>query len=111
VGAKISGPNGWDDPLVGALGANNRAMTLGLQGIQGYNALQISRYPEYMTALNGYEQSYHYADIFDEELDSPLLDLLNVRYFIVPADTPPESQQVCRGYCVRSTRPCTRMTG
>jgi len=92
VGAKISGPNGWDEPLVGALGANNRATTLGLQGIQGYNALQIARYPEYMTALNGYEQSYHYADIFDEELDSPLLDLLNVRYFIVPADTPPESQ-------------------
>ncbi len=92
VGAKISGPNGWDDPLVGALGANNRATTLGLQGIQGYNALQLARYPEYMTALNGYEQSYHYADIFDEELDSPLLDLLNVRYFIVPADTSPESQ-------------------
>ena len=92
VGAKISGPNGWDDPLVGALGANNRATTLGLQGIQGYNALQIARYPEYMAALNGYEQSYHYADIFDEELDSPLLDLLNVRYFIVPADVPPENQ-------------------
>nr|MBA3473202.1 YfhO family protein [Rubrobacter sp.] len=92
VGAKISGPQGWNRPLVGALGVNNRAMTLGLQNIQGYNALQIARYPEYMRALNGYEQSYHYADIFNEELDSPLLDLLNVRYFIVPADTPPESQ-------------------
>ncbi|MDP8948839.1 MAG: YfhO family protein [Actinomycetota bacterium] len=92
VGAKISGPAGWNRPLVGALGVNNRAMTLGLQNIQGYNALQIARYPEYMRALNGYEQSYHYADIFDKELDSPLLDLLNVRYVIVPADTPPESQ-------------------
>ncbi len=92
VGAKISGPNTWNRPLVGALGVHNRAMTLGLQNVQGYNALQLARYPEYMRALNGYEQSYHYADISDEDLDSPLLELLNARYMIVPADTPPESQ-------------------
>jgi hypothetical protein len=92
VGAKISGPQGWNRPLVGALGVNNRATPLGLQSIQGYNALQIARYPEYMTALNGYEQSYHYADISDEDLDSPLLDLLNARYVIVPADIPTEGQ-------------------
>jgi hypothetical protein len=92
VGAKISGPAGWNRPLVNALGVNNRATPLGLQSIQGYNALQIARYPEYMSALNGYEQSYHYADVSDEDLDSPLLDLLNVRYVIVPADTPTESQ-------------------
>ncbi len=92
VGAKISGPQGWSRPLARALAVNNRAMPLGLQNIQGYSALQLARYPEYMRALNGYEQSYHYADISDQDLDSPLLDLLNARYVIVPADTPPESQ-------------------
>jgi len=92
VGAKISGPQGWSRPLARALAVNNRAMPLGLQNIQGYSALQLARYPEYMRALNGYEQSYHYADISDQDLDSPLLDLLNARYVIVPADTPPGSQ-------------------
>lgn len=47
---------------------------------------------EYIGALNnGYEQDYHYADVLERGLDSPLLDLLNACY-VVPADRPPESQ-------------------
>jgi hypothetical protein len=75
-----------------ALEMNNRAIMLGLQSIQGYNALHIARYNEYMRALNGYEQNYHYADVLERGLESPLLDLLNARYIIVPVDRPPESQ-------------------
>ena len=72
---------------------NNRAISLGLQSVQGYSAIHIARYDEYMRALNnGYEQNYHYADVLERGLDSPLLDLLGVRYMIVPAVAPPENQ-------------------
>ena len=69
-----------------ALLASNMGTPLGLQSIQGYNAVHIARYDEYMKALNGRSQGYHNADVVPEGLDSPLLDLLNVRYMIVPAD-------------------------
>ena len=83
----------FTDPNVRALEMNNRAMSSGLQSIQGYSAIHIARYDEYMRALNnGYEQNYHYADVLERGLNSPLLDLLNTRYVIVPADRPPESQ-------------------
>ena len=38
-------------------------------------------------ALNGHPQNYHQTDVFDTGLDSPLLDVLNVRYVLVPAAT------------------------
>jgi hypothetical protein len=38
-----------------------------------------------MQALNGHEQEYHQANVFEEGLESPLLDLLGVRYFIMPS--------------------------
>ena len=83
----------FTDPNVRALEMNNRAMLVGLQNVQGYSAIHIARYDEYMRALNGgYEQNYHYTDVIEKGLDSPLLDLLGVRYIIAPADTPPESQ-------------------
>ena len=68
-----------------ALLASNMATPMGLQSIQGYNAVHIARYDEYMTELNGRSQGYHNADVVPRGLDSPLLDLLNVRYMIVPA--------------------------
>jgi len=40
--------------------------------------------------LNGHPQDYHHADIFEEGLSSTLLDLLNVRYIVVPAVTAPD---------------------
>jgi len=83
----------FTNPNVRALEMNNRAMSLGLQSIQGYSAIHIARYDEYMKALNNaYEQNYHYADVLERGLDSPLLDLLNARYIIVPAERPPENQ-------------------
>jgi hypothetical protein len=69
-----------------ALLTSNLATPMGLNGVQGYNAVHIARYDQYMTALNGRSQGYHNADVVPKGLDSPLLDLLNVRYMIVPAD-------------------------
>ncbi|MDX6379326.1 MAG: hypothetical protein QOI57_350, partial [Rubrobacteraceae bacterium] len=91
-GASVSSPIRFDEPKVRALEVGNRAMTLGLQSIQGYNALHLDRYDEYIRVLNQYEQNRHHTDVFDEHFDSPLLHLLNARYIIVPADSPPESQ-------------------
>ncbi|QIN77471.1 YfhO family protein [Rubrobacter marinus] len=86
----LSSPVRFADPETQALGVNNRAMTSGLQSTGGYNAVRLARYDEYMRALNAKGQDYHYADVFEGGLDSPLLDLLNVRYVIVPAGTPPD---------------------
>ncbi|MDP9410732.1 MAG: YfhO family protein, partial [Actinomycetota bacterium] len=78
-----------------ALLASNLGIPMGLQSIQGYNPVQIARYYEYITALNGKSQGYHNTDVYPQGLDSPLLDLLNVRYMIVPAVTEPD-QSVLR---------------
>ena len=68
-----------------ALLASNLGTSSGLQSIQGYNAVHIARYDEYIAALNGKSQGYHNTDVVPQGLDSPLLDLLNVRYIIVPS--------------------------
>jgi hypothetical protein len=78
-----------------ALLASNLGTSMGLQSIQGYNAVQLARYYEYITALNGKSQGYHNTDVYPQGLDSPLLDLLNVRYVIVPAVAEPD-QSVLR---------------
>ena len=70
--------------------ASNMGTPLGLQSIQGYNAVHIARYDAFMEALNGRTQGYHNADVVSRGLDSPLLDLLNVRYMVVPADVDPD---------------------
>jgi hypothetical protein len=78
-----------------ALLASNLGTSSGLQSIQGYNAVHIARYDEYIEALNGRSQGYHDTDVVPQGLNSPLLDLLNVRYIIVPAVAQPE-QSVLR---------------
>jgi hypothetical protein len=84
-GYQFSAPLWFADPDVRMLEANGRSMLLGLQNVQGYNPTHIARYDQYMSMLNGgYEQNYHFIDVFNEGLDSELLDLLNVRYIIVP---------------------------
>ena len=92
--APVSNPTHFTDPLTLPLEVSNRAMTSGLQSIQGYNPVRIARYDDYIRALNsGAAQfSHHFTDVYEEDLDSPLLDLLNVRYVIVPAEEPPENQ-------------------
>jgi hypothetical protein len=75
----------WTDPHITALEVNNRAIVSGLSDIQGYNPVHVARYDNLVSALNGHSQNYHHTDVFDTGLDSPLLDLLNVRYVVMPA--------------------------
>lgn len=72
------------DPNTAALLINNHALPLGLQDVQGYDASHLRRYDAYLAALNGQTQNYHDASIFSQGLSSPLLDLLNARYLVVP---------------------------
>jgi len=68
-----------------ALQVNNRATVWGIWDIQGYNPVQPERYGDLMSAVNGHAQDYHDANVFPDGVGSPLLDLLNVRYVILPA--------------------------
>lgn len=77
-------------PYTYALMVNNRGMHFNLQDIQGYNPVQLQDYVDYINALNGKEQSYHMASVLEGGLTSPLLNLLNVRYIIIPAELPPD---------------------
>ncbi len=79
--------NHWRGPANWLL-VHNWGTWFGLEDIQGYNPIQTRRYVEYIDALNGHRQEYHERDLFPAGLTSPLLDLLNVRYLIVPADAP-----------------------
>ena len=92
----------WADPNTTALEVNNRAMISGLHDVQGYNPIHLARYDEYMTALNGRPQDYHHADVFEQGLTSPLLDLLNARYVIVPAVTAPDQTALRLGPAYRT---------
>lgn len=76
----------FDEPDTQRLETANRATLHGgdMQNVQGYNAVHLARYDRFLEALNGRPQNYHDADVFPAGLDSPLLDLLNVRYLVVP---------------------------
>jgi hypothetical protein len=82
------------EPDVHAILVNGRPVFLHLYEIQGYNPLQLARYTDFMTAINGRPQNYHYATLFDSGVDSPLLNLLNVRYFVVPAWLPKDRSDI-----------------
>ncbi|MDP9473446.1 MAG: YfhO family protein, partial [Chloroflexota bacterium] len=77
------------DPRSTALLLNNRGTVLGLEDIQGYNPIQPQRYVELIRAINGFTQEYHEANVYPAGLDSPLLNLLNARYILVPSVIPP----------------------
>jgi hypothetical protein len=74
----------WTDPKIAALNVNNRSVIVGLDDIQGYNPIHLARLEPYMRVLNGRAQEYHQNDILDTGLESPLLDLLGVRYIVMP---------------------------
>ena len=76
------------EPAMVAILQNSRAMRLNLETTQGYNPLQPLVYQEFIRALNGQEQDYHYANLLYTGVDSPLLDLLNVRYIVVDRNIP-----------------------
>lgn len=79
----------YRDPHVLALIVNNRSIPLGLEDIQGYNPIQIQRYADFLERINGSTQSYHAANVLFRGVTSPLLNLLNVRYVILPSQIPP----------------------
>ena len=76
------------EPAMVAILQNSRAIRLGLETTQGYNPLQPLVYQEFIRALNGQEQDYHYANLLYTGVASPLLDLLNVRYIVVDRNIP-----------------------
>lgn len=73
---------------VGPLMVNNRGTLHNLEDVQGYNPVQIARYSQYFEALNSGTQGYRALYLYSAGLRSPLLDLLNARYIIVPAGLP-----------------------
>ncbi|MER3485953.1 MAG: hypothetical protein C4345_08285, partial [Chloroflexota bacterium] len=75
---------------------NNRATAFGLEDVQGYNPVQNQRFVDFLKALNGTAQDYHDANILPAGLTSPLLDLLNVRFIVIPATIPPERSDLTK---------------
>lgn len=75
--------------------ANNRSMRLQLEDVQGYDPAQIERYRSFFAAVNGFERDYHEALVYESGITSPLLDLLNVRYVLLPVgdEAPSETRQ------------------
>jgi hypothetical protein len=82
------------DPHVTAILVNGRPLFLGLYDIQGYNPIQMSRYREFITALNGKESNYHIAYLLPSGAGSPLLKLLDVRYVVIDASLPDDREDV-----------------
>ncbi len=76
------------EPAMVAILQNSRPMRLGLETTQGYNPLQPLVYQEFIRALNRQEQNYHFANVVHTGVNSPLLDLLNVRYIVVDRSIP-----------------------
>lgn len=74
--------------------ANMRPMRLQLETTQGYDPLQPLVYQEFIAALNGEPQDYHYANLHNTGVDSPLLDLLNVRYIVVDRTIPEDRDDI-----------------
>jgi hypothetical protein len=81
-------PNRRLEPAMIAILQNARPMRLGLETTQGYNPLQPMVYQEFMAALNRGPQDYHFANLIHTGVNSPLLDLLNVRYIVVDRNIP-----------------------
>jgi hypothetical protein len=66
---------------------NGRSMRLDLQQVTGYNPLHLKYYADYIDAMNGRPQDYHWLDLLPGALSGgQLIDMLNVRYVLVPLD-------------------------
>ncbi len=63
---------------------NGRSFFLGLEQISGYNPLHLKYYVDYVDAMNGGPQDYHWLDPYPTALlGSNLLNMLNVRFIVV----------------------------
>ena len=74
----------YANPLALDLLVNARAMRLHLYDAQGYNPVQLVNYVEFLNEVNEEVQNYHDAQILPGGLTSPLLNILNARYIVVP---------------------------
>jgi hypothetical protein len=91
--AQIKSNTAWNafDPAVVAILANGRASRLGLEQLTGYHPVHLEYYVDYIDVLNGARQDYHYLDLMTPAVSgSQLLDMLNVRYVLVPANLDPQ---------------------
>jgi hypothetical protein len=68
---------------------NARGMVLGIDDAQGYNPMQFTNYVNAILFANHAEQNYHDAQIMGQGLDSPIIDILNVRYIVIPNEVAP----------------------
>jgi hypothetical protein len=82
------------DPNIQAVLANGHPMLLGLYDIQGYDPIQLARDTHFFASLNGAEQDYHTAFLMPTGVNSPLLDLLDVRFLLLDATLPPNRDDV-----------------
>jgi hypothetical protein len=79
------------DPAVVSILVSGRAGTLQLDTTQVYNPTHIAHYVDYIETMNAGSQDYHWLDPYPNVLaESPLLDMLNVRYIIVARSIPPD---------------------
>ena len=78
----------FDNPMTFDLLVNNHGTLWQLADIQGYNPLQLRRYADFVTALNGAPQEYHGAYVLPSGLASPLLPLLSPSYIVIPREVP-----------------------
>ena len=68
----------------------NQALCLDrLHDLQGYNPVQSARYTEFLAAMNGRTQEYHESNVLQGGFTSPLLDALNARFIVIPAEVNP----------------------
>jgi hypothetical protein len=75
------------DIYVFAALANGRATRLGLEQVSGYNPVHLEAYVEYVEAMNDMPQDYHWLDLFTPAVSgTQLLDMLNVRYVLIPTN-------------------------
>ncbi len=64
--------------------SNNRGSLLHLSDAQGYHPAQLKRYQEFIDTMNGEIQEYHGLYVLEPGLQSPLADLLNIRFIVIP---------------------------
>ncbi len=89
---------GNDRFITGASGPfrlNNIGMTLGMESAGGYDSVSVWRYTNLLWIINR-GQPYPFKELKDDlaagvirRFNSPLVDLLNLRYAIMPANEPP----------------------